>query len=185
MTNQEISDYLFLEDQDQKGDIAIVFGIRDWTDPLEKAIDLYNSKAVSRLLFSGGINRNSGDHEARNMYEEALKRGIPERDLLLEDQASNTLENIVFSRKILEDKNLLNDIHVVCAVMANVHARRAMMTLKKNMPSNMILKACPYFYKRFGITKENWMDSEIGNKAVKSELEKINIYLTRGDIAEI
>lgn len=185
MTDQEISDYLFIEDQDQKGDIALVFGIRDWDNPLEKAIDLYLSKMVSKIIFTGGINRNSGEHEARNMYKEAIKRGIDEKDLLLEDEASNTLENVIFSRKILEDKNLFKNINIICAVMANIHARRALMTLKKNMPSNIIIKSCPYIYKRFGVTKENWMNTETGNRVVKKELDKINIYLKKGDIAEI
>ena len=68
--------------------------------------------------------------------------------------------------------------------MANAHARRVLMTLKKHMPKNMIFKACPYYYKRFGVTKENWMNSETRAR-VESELEKIKAYLAKGDIIEI
>ena len=104
MTTDEISGYLFLEDKNQKGDLAIVFGIRDWRDPLEKAIELYKTKNVNKLLFTGGVNRGSMQHEALNMYEEALRLGIPKIDLLLEDKATNTLENVIFSKKLLEEK---------------------------------------------------------------------------------
>ena len=52
------------------------------------------------------------------------------------------------------------------------------------MPKNMIFKACPYCYKRFGVTKENWMNSKTRAR-VESELEKIKAYLAKGDIIEI
>ena len=185
MDNSQISNYLFLEDQDQKGDVAMVFGIRDWVDPLEKALELYQTQKVPLILFTGGKNRNSGEEEARNMYNEALRRGIPAGNLLLEDQANNTLENVLFSRKIIEEKGLLQDIRTVCAVMANVHARRALMTLKGNFPKNLTFRSCPYIYKRFGISKDNWMNSELGNRVVHDELNKIKTYLAKGDIEEI
>lgn len=137
MDDKEISDFLFLEDKEQSGDIAIAFGIKDWQNPLNKAMELYEKGSVNKILFTGGVNRVSGEQEAISMYEEAIKRGIQKEDLLLESGASNTLENVLFSKKVLEKTGELFKIKRICAVMANIHARRVLMTFKKHFPENL------------------------------------------------
>lgn len=185
MTDKEISEFLFLEDQDQSGDIAIALGIKNWWNPLNKAIELYNSGAVKKILFTGGVNRASGEQEARSMYESAIEQGIPKDDLILEEKATNTLENVLFSKEVLEKIGLLKDIKSVCAIMANIHARRVMMTFKKNFPSNIKVKACPYLYDPYNWTKETWTLDPIARRFVGKEVEKIDEYLKKGDLAEI
>lgn len=170
MTDEEISNFLFLEDRDQIGDIAIALGIKNWWNPLNKAIKLYEPGSVKKILFTGGINRISGEYEAQSMYKEAVKRGLPEEDLLLEDGASNTLENVLFSKKVLEEKGLLKNIKSVCAIMANIHARRVMMTFKQNFPSDIKVKACPYLYDPHNWTKKSWVLDPIARKFVLREV---------------
>ena len=43
------------------------------------------------------------------MYEYLEQNGIPARQLLLEDQSSNTVENITFSRKVIERQEYYKD----------------------------------------------------------------------------
>ena len=44
MTNEEITDYIFLDDTDLKGDIAFVFGTWNaWKESVEKAVELYKN----------------------------------------------------------------------------------------------------------------------------------------------
>ena len=185
MTDKEISEYLFLEDQNQSGDIAIVFGIEYWNNPLEKAVELYKKGLVKKILFTGGVNRLSGKEEGVSMYQGALEKGIPEEDLFMEDKAANTLENVIFSRKLLEEKDILKDIQVVCAVMVNAHARRVLMTFKKNFPSEIIIKACPYVYAPYDWAKDNWVNNPKARELVESEMLKIETYVAKGDIAEL
>lgn len=185
MTDKEISNFLFLEDENQTGDIAIAFGIKNWWNPLNKAIELYENKSVKKILFTGGVNRVSGKHEALSMYNEAIKRGIPPKDVFLEDKASNTLENVLFSKKLLEEKGVLSEVETVCAIMANIHARRVMMTFKKNFPPTIKVKACPYLYSPYDWTKENWINDDLARKFVMKEVSKISEYLEKGHLAEI
>ncbi len=185
MTPGEITKYLFLEDQDQRGDIAIVFGVRDWMVPLKKALQLYSAHRVPTLLFTGGVNRHSGEHEAQSMAQEALKEHVPSESILVEDKATNTQENILFSKDLLDLKIGLQHIHSICAVTMDFHARRAFMTLKRYFPSHIQFKACPYSYARFGFNKDTWQLSEKGREVVGEELDKIKEYLAKGDIVGI
>ncbi len=185
MTTEEISDYLFLEDEDQSGDLALVVGIRNWMGPWEKSRQLYWENGVDRIMFSGGFNKISSEPEARNLYQTFLQKGASESEVFLEENSDNILENIKCSHRFLEEKGLLEQINTICAVTVNFNARRARMTLKKHMPEGMTFKSCPYNCRRLGVTKDNWAQTKIGHIMVKDELEKIKFYLERGDIEEL
>lgn len=178
---------MFLEDKDQRGDLAVVFGIENWRDPLTKAVSLYREGLIPKLLFTGGINKKSSEPEAENMYEEALRLGLPKEDLYLENQATSTLENVLFANKLIEEKIGWDKISTVCGVMVNVHARRALMTMKKVFPPGTKLKACPYVYSGFPYPDkaEDWPKFERAVVIVNRELKKIETYLAKGDLAEI
>lgn len=183
LTDREITEFLFLEDGDQRGDLALVFGNRYWRDPLAKGIELYKKGLVPKILFSGGVNDSTGEQEAENMYAEALKLGLPKEDLYLENQATSTLENVLFAKKLIEEKIGWDKVKTVCGVMVNAHARRALMTMKKHFPPNVVLKACPYVFSGLPVTKDNWPEFERARKLVERELNKIETYLAKGDIA--
>jgi hypothetical protein len=42
-----------------------------------------------------------------------------------------------------------------------------------------------YYLQIYNITKDKWHLSEIGRDKVLGELEKIELYLTKGDLAEL
>lgn len=87
-----------------------------------------------KLLFSGGQGGDEKIPEAVAMQQYALKNGIPLEDTLLEDQSVNTLENMVFSKKIMDSlkgdnqyKSLFatNNFHLF---RAGIYAKRAGLT---------------------------------------------------------
>jgi hypothetical protein len=91
---------------------------------------------------------------------------------------------VLFAKKLIEEKIGWDKIRTVCGVMVNVHARRALMTMRKHFPSNIILKACPYVYTKYEFADaENWPKFERARQVVESELKKIETYLAKGDIA--
>ena len=175
--------YLLLEDEDQRGDIAVVFGISEWIHAVNKAAALYEEGKVAKLLFTGGRNRGTGEHEARNMYREALARGIPNADLFCEDRATNTLENVRYANMLIESDIGWDNISVVCGVMANAHARRALMTLRRHLPPYVAVKACPYVYPKHDLSA--WENDEAVRLWIEREYSKIGSYLAKGDIAPI
>jgi len=180
---KRITDYIFLEDTDKSADIALVFGTMYWQYPLQKVLGLYRSNLIRGVIFSGGINRHSGKNEARKMAKEAVKSGIQETDIMIEDKSINTLENVRFSKEILAREIGFENIRSIVAIVKHYHSRRALMTMKRHLPQCIILKSCPY--QLFDFTKENWHLSEKGREKVLQELDKIRVYLAKGNLAEI
>ncbi len=186
MTNKEITDYIFLDDTDLKGDIAFVFGTWNaWKGSVEKAVGLYKNASVPKMIFSGGINEKSGVVEGEAMAEEAIKLGVIRSDVLIENRSTNTLENVLFSLEVIDKELGLQNIKVITAVVKNYHARRALMTLRKHIPPHIRLKAAAYTSDYYPFNAENWMESDLGKEKVFEEVEKIKIYLAKGDLAEL
>ena len=74
---------------------------------VDKAIQFYKSqKQVSyapKLIMSGGQGSNEPISEARAMMEYASLKGIPADDILLEEKSKTTLQNMKFSKEIMDN----------------------------------------------------------------------------------
>ena len=119
---------------DKKLDYILVLGARlnpkgEVEDQLkarcDKAISLYMKKPGSKLIMSGS----DAHHrltEAEGMKRYALKCGVAAEDILLEEKARNTSQNILFSLDLMEpDSNfaiVTNNYHLL---RAQILARQA------------------------------------------------------------
>lgn len=72
-------------------------------DRMDLGIKLYRKYAGSRLILSGGQGEDEVISEAQAMADYAIDQGLPEEDLILEDQSTNTAENIKFSKALVPD----------------------------------------------------------------------------------
>lgn len=99
-----------------KHDVAIVLGgmfeynsdldelsIRRQGDRFFKAVSLYKLGKVDKILISGdsGYLTDRGLHEAKQVKEVLLTWGIPESDIITEENSVNTHENAVETSRIL------------------------------------------------------------------------------------
>ena len=106
---KKITDYIFLKSKPQKADLALVFGTRH-QEAINKVFELYRNKLVSKILVSGGINRVTGENEALEMGNKLIRLGVKKDDLILEDKSTNSLENVLFSKQIIDEKIGFNKI---------------------------------------------------------------------------
>ena len=186
MDIKEITDYIFLNDKNPSGDIAFVFGTWNaWKESIEKAAELYKNGFVPKVIVSSGENPVTGASEGDLMALDLEKLGVPKKDILIEKKSTNTLENVLFSKKIIDKELGLQNIRIITAVVKNYHARRALMTLRKHIPKNIQLKSAAYASADYPFTKDNWHNVEDGNKKVMEEVEKIKMYLAKGDLTEL
>lgn len=76
-------------------------------DRLTATIQLYHQKKIRKILISGGTGRMTevSKMEADVSREYLLSIGIPDKDILVENESRNTHENALFSKEIL-DKEL-------------------------------------------------------------------------------
>jgi uncharacterized SAM-binding protein YcdF (DUF218 family) len=98
--------------------------------------------------------------EAKGMADYLIKKGVDPDRILLEDQSTNTVENILYSKKLLE-----NDDQNVGVVTNNFHMFRAIHIAKaqglKNVcgiaaPSNTVYLPNNVLRECLGILKD-WM----------------------------
>ena len=106
---QTIWDYMHLNMELQPGDCIIGFGcIND--DIALRCAQLYRDGFAPKVLFTGGLGRNTlgrwNQSEAERFAFIAQQHGVPAQNILLENQSTNSAENILFTRKILEEAGL-------------------------------------------------------------------------------
>ena len=109
---QVIWDYLCLNEPLEKADCIVGFGNFN-TDIARRAAQLYHEGWAPKILFTGGLGRNTEgllpEPEAVRFAKVAMECGVPEADIILEPNSTNTKENIVFTREKLESLGLPHD----------------------------------------------------------------------------
>ena len=111
---------------------------------VEAAVELYRAGKVKKLVMTGGVSRDL-QSSAGNMQMIAEKMGVPKEDIIQEREAGNTFENIVFSRKFIE-----NSPRVVI-VSAGFHLARArMMADKQWLGHDIQVYAAPFCSEPYG-----------------------------------
>ena len=106
---QVIWDYLCLNEPLEEADCIVGFGNFN-TDIARRAAELYHQGYAPKVLFTGGLGRNTEgllpEPEAVRFARVAMDCGVPECDIILEPDSTNTKENIVFTRQKLESLGL-------------------------------------------------------------------------------
>lgn len=80
---------------------------------IKKGTEVFKKFDCQYLILSGGAIHNSFC-EALIMKEYALKQGIDEKYILMEDKAKSTYHNMLYSKEIMEKHNLKN-----CYIVTN------------------------------------------------------------------
>lgn len=106
---QVLWDYLGMHQQPQKADCIVGFG--NFNDNIaRRAAELYRQGYAKRILFTGGLGRNTlgllPESEAQRFARVAMDCGVPEEAILKEDKSTNTAENILFTKAMLEELGL-------------------------------------------------------------------------------
>ena len=109
---QILWDYLGMHQTPEKADVIVGFG--NFNDNIaRRAAELYLQGYAPKILFSGGLGRNTKnllpEPEADRFARVAMECGVPEADILREDKSTNTKENILFTREMLEKLGLKHD----------------------------------------------------------------------------
>ena len=95
---------------------------------IDRAIAFYNKQKKSgkppKLILSGGQGRDEIRSEAEAMAEYARENGIAENDMILESQSANTLQNMQYS-KIIMDRYSKNKPYNVIYATSGYHLLRA------------------------------------------------------------
>jgi uncharacterized SAM-binding protein YcdF (DUF218 family) len=95
------------------GDVGIVLGASLWgnipspslQERLERAVALYKARSIPYIIVSGGYDhKDSALSEAEGMRNYLITQGIPENVIILENQATSTYENLLFSQVLMKQR---------------------------------------------------------------------------------
>ncbi|OBA05969.1 hypothetical protein A9P44_14270 [Paenibacillus polymyxa] len=115
----------------QRAQIGIVLGASMWgaepspalRERLEEALRLYRNGTVQRLIVSGGLDQPDFPYtEAEGMQRYLVDRGVPIQHILLENQATSTYENLLFSQRIMKEYGWTS----IVIITHSYHGPRAM-----------------------------------------------------------
>lgn len=181
MTNLLFSD---IEDDNENGDCIFVVGSSKAIQyRLPKAVELYKQGRASKILFSGGVKWNGSEFpEAVSLKREAVSLGVPEKDILIEDNSLHTLENVLASLLVLDREFHLYRIKRVLVVTTSYHMKRLHLTLKTYMPDWIKYTLCPA--EDNNTRKDNWFLSELGRSRVQAESSKLIKYIKQGALCD-
>lgn len=102
-------DYMQMKQQPSPSDCIIGFGCYN-EDVARRAAQLYHQGMAPVILFTGALGRNTStmwsESEAERFARIAIAEGVPECAILKEDRATNSGENLIFSRKLLAQKGI-------------------------------------------------------------------------------
>ncbi|MEI5906425.1 YdcF family protein [Bacillus spongiae] len=130
-------------------------------------------------MFSGGVKwKGSALPEALEMKNAAITLGVPEKDIIIEDQSLHTLENVLASLLVLDREFHLHRIKRLLVVTTSYHMRRLHINLKTYMPDWINVTLCPV--EDNNTRNDNWFLSETGRKRVKNDSAKMIKYVKQG-----
>ena len=106
---QTVWDYLGMHQAPEQADVIVGFGNFN-TNIARRAAELYLRGLAPVVLFTGGLGRNTEgllpEPEAVRFARVAMECGVPETAILLEPESTNTAENILFTRRLLEQRGI-------------------------------------------------------------------------------
>ena len=124
--------FLVESDKLEKADVIAVFS-GDSGARTERAVELLKEGYADYLILSGG--RVYDDVTiAELMKSHAIKLGVDESKILIDDEASTTNENAEFTADIIEENNLRS----VIVVTSDYHTRRSKLAMEKALENTLI-----------------------------------------------
>lgn len=175
--------YHKLNEKVEKCDIILGFGSHD-LHVAKRCAELFLSGYGEMIIFTGGFGRITKDlwhmTESEKFTKIALDIGVPKDKIIIENQATNTGENISKTKEILDKLNLTPSSLLL--VDKPYRERRTFATIKKQWPEiNCTITSPQYtyedycdFYSHGEISKDEFISIMVG------DLQRINLYGKNG-----
>ncbi len=119
------------KDETRKADAAIVLGAGVWGDlpspvfreRIHHGIWLYQNGYVKTIIITGGYSPGNARSDAEVAMDYAISKGVPNTDILIEDQSTITLENLQYAKEIMIKKQFSDAL----LVSDPLHMKRSML----------------------------------------------------------
>jgi len=176
---KKLWDYHLLNNKLEKVDCILTLGSHDLRVP-ERAAELYLQGFAPLMVMSGGLGNFTQEiwteKEADKFAAIAIEKGVPAEAILIENNSTNTGENIMFTQKLLKEKGV--DPQSFIVVQKPYMERRSYATFKKHWPDKKLFVTSPQ------ISFEEYPNEEIPIERVinimAGDLQRIKVYPEKG-----
>ena len=180
---EKIWHYHLMNHQLFQADLILVLCSHD-TRVAERGAQLFHEGWAPLLIFSGGLGAITKDiwtePEADQFAKLAVGLGVPKDKILIENQSSNTGENILFTRQLLAEKEI--DPQKVILVQKPYMERRSFASFKKLWPEKDVIVTSPQV--SFEEYLDHYASKDLSRDDVISimvgDLQRIKLYRRRG-----
>ena len=172
-----IWDYMLMHQELKPMDAIFALGSNDLR-VAEHAAELYLNGFGKYVVCSGGNGKASdfSKPEAEIFSEVLLSKGVPQENIILEKESTNTGENILFTKALLKKKGPHFNSFIL--VQKPYMERRAFATFSKQWPGPEFLVTSPHVsFEDFAIgnvARERFINIMVG------DLQRIKEYPARG-----
>jgi uncharacterized SAM-binding protein YcdF (DUF218 family) len=180
---RKIWDYHHLNHKLDKSDVILALGSNDLR-VADYAAELYLQGWAPLLVFSGNagaLTRERFDRpEAEIFAEIALRKGVPKSAILTEAESTNTGENVVFSRRLLESRGIFSGkgLDSLILVQKPYMERRAYATFMNFWPGMRVIAASPPI--PFSEYPTEDLPRDLVISIMVGDLQRIRVYPARG-----
>src|SRR6266550_3514936 len=180
---ERIWNYHRLNHQLSKADAILVLCSHD-KGVAERGAQLFLDGWAPLLIFSGGLGSVTkgiwSEPEADQFARVAIKMGVPAERILIENQSTNTGENILFTRQLLADQHV--DPQKFIVVQKPYMERRSYATFRKLWPEKELIVTSPRA--SFADYLERYTNAELSSDFVISiivgDLQRLKLYFEKG-----
>lgn len=123
----------------QKADAIVAVSGGDTSARTREAVKLYQNGWAPKLIFSGAAQDKTGPSNAEVMRREAMRAGVPDADIIIEELSATTKQNAENTRQIFQENNISSVILVTSAY----HQRRAGLEFKARAGERVLLRNHP------------------------------------------
>ena len=176
---KQLWDYHHMDHQLAKADCILALGSHDLR-VADRAAELYLEGWAPLVIMSGGLGNFTQEmwteKEADKFAAIAIQKGVPADTILIENQSTNTGENIMYTQQLLKGKGL--ELQHFIVVQKPYMERRSYATFKKHWPDKDMLVTSPQ------IPFEEYANEEIPLEKVinimAGDLQRIKLYPAKG-----
>ena len=150
----------------------------------ERGAELFLEGRAPLLVFSGGLGAITRElwrePEADQFAEVAIAMGVPREKILVENESTNTGENVAFTRRLLDRRNV--DAQTFIVVQKPYMERRSYATFRKVWPEKEVRVTSPRVtfdeylrrYSNAALSADDVISIMVG------DLQRIRVYPSRG-----
>lgn len=175
-------DYMYLGQSLKKCDCILGLGTYDLNIP-KRCAELYHEGYGDFIIFTGSRAKSTSNWEkteAETFKDIAVSLGVPEDKIYVENKATNTGENFLFTKQLIEDNNL--KVNSFLVVQKPYMERRCYAAFKANMPLKECVVTSPKitFWEHIKECQKIHGNEEEFINVIVGDVQRIKVYAEKG-----